>query len=247
MTGWALARRHARWVFLSAVLAVVVGLVALLVIADMLPDTPAEARAMIMHVEHRFGTAASLALLYTEESGFPLPVPGDVYVIYVGSRFGQSPLLLVAAWLGIIAVVTAGASNLYLLSRRFGQRLLRHRMAGFLHVGPDRMRTAHGWFARWGALAIIVGRHIPGCRVPVTLAAGTFGVSYPVFAASVAVSTAIWAAFWLVLGSLFGRHVARFMAHHRPLYALLAAVMIAAIAVALLQAGRRARPVSGQA
>jgi membrane protein DedA with SNARE-associated domain len=234
-------RRHARWALPSVAVAVVAAVVALLVIGDVLPDTPAEAGALARGLEHRFGTGASLVLLYMEESGVPLPVPGDVYVAYVGSRFAQSPLLLVAMWLAIVVVVTAGATNMYLLSRRFGQRLLQHRLAGFLHVGPARMQTAHGWFARWGAHAIIVGRHIPGCRVPVTLAAGTFGVSYRVFAVSVAISTAIWAGAWLLLGSLFGRQVARFMAHHRPLYALLAAGVIAAIAFALLSAGRHQR------
>jgi membrane protein DedA with SNARE-associated domain len=238
-------RRYARWALPSAIVAVAAVMVTLLVVWDVLPDTPAEAGALVRGLEHRFGTGASLVLLYLEESGLPLPVPGDVYVAYVGSRFAQSPLLLVVVWLAIVAVVTAGATNMYLLSRRFGQRLLEHRVAGFLHVSPAGLRRAHGWFGRWGALAIIVGRHIPGCRVPVTLAAGTFGVRYRVFAVSVAISTAIWAGAWLLLGSLFGRQVARFMAHHRPLYALFAVAVIAAIAFVLLRAGRsRPEPAS---
>src|SRR4030088_2963221 len=118
---WALAhRRHARWALPSAIVAVAAIVVTLLVVRDVLPDTPAEAGALVRGLEHRFGTGASLVLLYLEESGFPLPVPGDVYVAYVGSRFAQSPLLLVVMWLAIVAVVTAGATNMSLLSRRFG-------------------------------------------------------------------------------------------------------------------------------
>src|SRR5207244_9776843 len=49
-----------------------------------------------------------------------LPVPGDFYVAFMGRLYGHSLSGWLAAWLGIIAVVVAGAADLYWLSRRWG-------------------------------------------------------------------------------------------------------------------------------
>jgi len=38
--------------------------------------------------------------------------------------------------------VTLGATNLYLVSRRFGRRILEHRFARFLHLTADRLDRA---------------------------------------------------------------------------------------------------------
>src|SRR3979490_513677 len=60
--------------------------------------------SLVTGLMNRFGAAASFALLYIEESGVPLPVPGDVYVAYLGRLFASSISNLILAWLGIIAV-----------------------------------------------------------------------------------------------------------------------------------------------
>lgn len=189
----------------------------------------------------RFGPAASLALLYIEESGIPLPVPGDVYVAYLGHT-ADSWVRWVAAWVGVVVAVVAGASNLYLVSRRWGRRLARGRLGAALHLTPRRLATAEGWFARWGALAIIFGRHIPGCRIPITVGVGIFGVSYPKFLACVTVSTATWAAFWIWLGAHFGTRIGHFMGGHRWTYVLAVLVILTVVAAALIRVVRAGGP-----
>src|ERR1700694_4492218 len=102
-----------------------------------------------------------------EESGVHLPVPGDVYVAYLGKLNAASISNLVLAWLGIIAVVVGGATNLYLISRRWAPALLRHRFVSeVLGVDEARLERGRRWSKRWGALAIIFGRPVPGatCR-----------------------------------------------------------------------------------
>lgn len=188
------------------------------------------------------GVPGALALLYIEESGVPLPIPGDAYVVFLGSLAGGSALKWIAAWLAVIAVVVGGSSNLYLISRRWGHRLLEHRLAGFLHLDRGRLEQVEGWLGRWGAIAIIFGRHVPGFRIPVTVLSGMFEVPYRVFAPSVAVSTAIWAGVWLWLGQRYGRAALHLISGHPWLYAVavgVVAVAFAAIAVrAWLRAGR---------
>jgi len=50
----------------------------------------------------------------------------------------------------IIVVVVLGATNLYLISRRIGRRLLAGRLGAVLHVTPERLDQAERWFHRWG-------------------------------------------------------------------------------------------------
>ena len=235
-------RLPSRW--LLAVLTVVGLTLLLLVVAFLEGDVPEEVaavRGFVRELLMRFGVPGSLTLLYLEESGVPLPVPGDVYVVYVGHAAAGSIVKRIAAWLAIVAVVVAGSSNLYLVSRHWGERLLRGRLGGFLHVDAAGLARAERWLARWGPLLIIFGRHLPGFRIPITIAAGTFKVRYPVFAASVAVSTAVWAAAWFWLEARFGRDIGRFVNAHRWTYVVIAAVVLFAI-MSLIVRAARAKP-----
>lgn len=172
-------------------------------------------QAAVASLLSRFGRPAAFALLYIEESGVPLPVPGDVYVLYVGHRAAGERLVWIVSWLGLIFCVVLGASNLYLISRRWGRRLAAAKLGQMLHINEERLAQGERWFARWGVWAIIFGRHLPGLRIPITVAAGVLRVRYRVFVASVAVSTAIWAGFFMLIGSLFGGELQTALRLHR--------------------------------
>lgn len=172
-------------------------------------------------------------LVYIEESGVPLFVSGDAFLLYVGHRLPHNVPALIAAWLGMILAVILGASNLYLVSRRYGRRLLEHRFAGMLHMTPDRIVRAELTFRRWGPWALIVGRHVPGLRLPLTVVAGILELEYPLFAISVAVSSALWTAAFLTLGAVFGDDVARSIRSAPLVYALaMAAILVVAVVIA---------------
>src|ERR1700687_2796243 len=189
---------------------------------------------------HRYSYLASYALLYIEESGVPLPAPGDVFVMYVGAHVPRNLATWIVAWLGLVAVVVAGATNLFFISRRFGRRLAEGRFAEVFHLSPERLDKAERWFQKYGVVAIIFGRHIPGFRVPITLAAGVLKVKYSVFAASVAVSTAIWAGVVLIIGVNFGPQMGRFLRLHREMYWLWAAVVLVMIVLIVYRMRRKA-------
>src|SRR6059036_2083578 len=95
------------------------------------------------------------ALLYLEESGVPLPAPGDVFVMYVGTRIPHTPLAWLLAWLGLVVAVVGGASNLYLISTRWGRRLATSQFAEYIHLSHERLERAEVLFRRYGVLAII--------------------------------------------------------------------------------------------
>jgi len=181
------------------------------------------------------------ALLYIEESGVPLPAPGDVFVMYVATHVPHNPLAWIAAWLGLILAVVLGATNLFLISRRFGRRLVDSSFAEYVHLTPQRLEKAEEWFIRYGVLAIIFGRHIPGFRIPITVASGIFHVRYRVFAASVAVSTAIWAGVMLIIGINFGPRLADLLRAHSFLYFLWGAIVLGLVGSIFVRQQLRAR------
>ncbi len=201
-------------------------------------DADASIRALLK----AYGYMGGFALIYIEETGIPLFIPGDIFLIYVGSRLPHDVPILFAAWLGFVLAVTLGSTNLYLLSRRFGHRLIEHRLARFLHITPERVDSAEHWFRRYGPWALIFGRHIPGFRVPLTVVAGILELPYGIFAISVAVSSAVWAGLFLGLGSVFGSSIEKSIRSNLLLFGEAAVVIIAVVAVvAFIRSRRHAR------
>jgi membrane protein DedA with SNARE-associated domain len=224
----------------SGTRAVRIGAIAILIAAAIVvsailqgdvPDVLTSGTFWMRHVLHRYTYLASYGLLYIEESGIPLPAPGDVFVMYVGAHVPRNLASWMVAWLGLIGVVVLGATNLFFISKRYGRRLAEGRFAEVVHLSPERLMKAERWFKRYGVVSIIFGRHIPGFRVPITVAAGVLKVGYPVFVVSVAVSTAIWAGVVMVIGINFGPRMEAFLNVHRETYWLWAAIVLVMIAV----------------
>jgi membrane protein DedA with SNARE-associated domain len=214
-----------------ALLAILIA-AAILVVAILegdIPDLVTWGTHWIRLFLRRYSYLGSYGLLYVEESGVPLPAPGDVFVMYVGAHVPRYLASWIIAWLGLIGIVVLGATNLFFISKKFGRRLAEGRFAEVVHLSPERLDRAERWFKRYGVAAIIFGRHIPGFRVPITVAAGVLRISYPVFAASVAVSTAIWAGVVMIIGVNFGPRMEAFLRVHRETYFLWAAVVLVMI------------------
>jgi membrane protein DedA with SNARE-associated domain len=207
-----------RQLALLPLIAIVLVVVVVAAIERDLPEEFSDLASLVAGLLNRFGAPASLTLLYLEESGIPSPLPGDAYVVYLGNTFAGSVPHWIAAWLGVVVIVTAGASNLYLVSRIWGHRLVDHRLASVVHLDRDRLRAAERWMARWGPVAIIFGRHLPGLRIPITVMSGVLEVRYRVFAPSVAISTAIWAGIWFLLAARFGARVSHIVGARPWLY-----------------------------
>lgn len=137
-------------ILLLLLLLLLIALVLLVVLGDDLLDWTAPLSRAVTSLLGRYGPPAAFALLYLEESGLPLFVPGDVYVMYIGHRAAGQPLVWVASWLGLTMCVTFGATNLYLISRRLGRGLAQGRLGKALHLSEERLVQGERWFARWG-------------------------------------------------------------------------------------------------
>jgi len=228
----------ARWLTIATGVALLAAAAIYLIVEGDLTENFVDLRDAFAGILRRFGAPGSLALLYIEESGVPLPVPGDVYVIYLGHLAAGYWTHLLGYWLAIIGVVVAGSTNLYWISRRWGVRLIEHPLARVFHLEPARLEKAKVWFDRWGVLAMIFGRHIPGFRVPLTVVAGTLKFPYRLFVPSVAVSTAIWAGVFLLIGDKLGGAIARFSGRNTWVYAVGTILLLGAIGFLAWRASR---------
>ena len=230
-----------RWRIAAGALFVVLVMIAMaLLVRHDAAGEALDADVAIGEVLNQYGYLVGFALIYIEESGPPLFIPGDAFLLYVGHRLPHNVPIFLFAWAGFVVAVTFGATNLYLVSRRYGRRLLEHRFAALLHVTPGRLDQAEQSFRRWGAWALIFGRHIPGLRVPLTVAAGVLKLPYRIFALSVAISSAAWAGAFLTLGLLFGNSIERSIRSSPWIYLVGVVVVVGVFGVVALVRSRRA-------
>lgn len=119
-----------------------------------MPDIVSVGTRWIGHILHRYTYLASYGLLHIEESGIPLPAPGDVFVVYVGAHVPRNLASWLIAWLGLVFVVVLGATNLFFISRRFGRRLAEGRFAHLVHLSPERLDRAETTPTRTSSLPL---------------------------------------------------------------------------------------------
>ena len=146
----------------------------------------------------------ALALLIgIEEAGVPLPLPGDLAIMFMGSQIALGSAHPVSVVLVAASSATAGASALYWIARRLGLEALR-RWGRYVRVDERKIESFENWFRQHGGLAIIVGRMIPGLRIAVAVFAGLARVPFPKFVLYTGISSTIWAGFFTALGWYFG-------------------------------------------
>jgi membrane protein DedA with SNARE-associated domain len=159
---------------------------------------------LLLGLFHAHELATLFLAILIEESGFPIPVPGDTLVTLAGI---QTPHTIghAIAVVGVSSVaVFLGSSVLFTLVQRGGRPLLT-RYGKYVLLNERRLAQMEKWFARRGRAAVILGRLIPGLRIPTTIMAGISGLSYSEFAPTVAIAAVVWSAFYYALGSLLGR------------------------------------------
>jgi membrane protein DedA with SNARE-associated domain/DNA-binding transcriptional ArsR family regulator len=149
------------------------------------------------------------SLLFVEEVGIPLPIPGELTLIAAGiliATGGLDPWLFVPL---AMASCLTGAATGYSWARLVGEHGLRA-LAGRLHqtrrLGRVTMRLQEA-----GPREIAISRLIPGLRVYTTLVAGAGGVDRLTFLIGVAPAAIVWVTLFLVVGVVAGAPAERFL------------------------------------
>lgn len=153
---------------------------------------------------------AIFLVLLLEESGIPLPVPGDVVMLLAGVRVSHGRIHLATALGLMLSATLLGCSLLYWLARNGGRPML-YRYAKFLRLELKHLERAELFLQRHGWLAIAAGRVLPGLRIATTLAAGVFGVPYRVYLPAMALGSTVYILTFFLLGYFVGPEVLRLL------------------------------------
>lgn len=131
-----------------------------------------------------------LAIVAAIENIVP-PFPADVVVAFgsflvAQGNKGTLAMVALVTWTGNVV----GAMVVYALARKYGAERFEQRLAG-KHAQSWDARL-HRMFDRYGVLAVLVGRFVPGVRALVPAVAGA--VRAPVFrtAALIGIAAALW-------------------------------------------------------
>src|SRR4051812_14808912 len=95
--------------------------------------------------------------LLVEETGFPLPLPGDTAMLIAGYRVGQGKMNIVWALALLELATLLGGSILYWLGSRGGRPLL-YRYGRFVRLDRAKLDRAERWLQRRQAVAVLLGR-----------------------------------------------------------------------------------------
>lgn len=158
---------------------------------------------LMLRLIDEYDDLAIFLWLLVEETGFPLPLPGDLAMLLAGNRVAQGlmdPLWALALLQGATLV---GGSILYWLGVRGGRPLLlRH--GRYVRLDRAKLERTERWLQRRPELAIAVGRVTPGLRNLTVLAAGVFAVPYRRFLPAFALGSFVYIAFFFYMGMWAG-------------------------------------------
>lgn len=150
--------------------------------------------------------AFGIFLLMFAENVFP-PIPSEIILPLAGYSAAQSgaPILIVvvAATSGSVA----GAMFWYWIGRAIGldrvREFARHH-GRWLTMSPREVDGVDRWFERFGPLAVLIGRMVPGIRTLISIPAGVARMRLLPFLLWTSLGSVIWTSGLVLAGYEFG-------------------------------------------
>lgn len=135
-----------------------------------------------------------VALLMLLENLLPI-IPSELILPLAGFQAARGQFDPVAAIVAGTAGSLAGGFVWYLVGRTLGVGRLQafaQRGGRWFPVTPGEVGRANAWFCRWGALAVCVGRALPGIRGVICIPAGLARMSPLVFLIASGIGAFAW-------------------------------------------------------
>lgn len=136
---------------------------------------------------------------------FP-PYPGDTIIAlegYISSRGFLNPYLLL---LTTVTGTYLSSVLLYFLSFKFGNSLIAHKFTE-KYFDTENIIKLEKWFNKYGALAIVINKFIPGMGSLTLIAAGVFQLSKIPALIAIAIASVIHNTVLFVSGKLTGDNI----------------------------------------
>ena len=161
--------------------------------------------ATVIAVYHTWIYGIVFVLIFAETGLVVTPfLPGDSLLFAIGALAAvdttgtlRAPLM----WVLVCVAAILGNTSNYAIGRALGTRAFSGRLR---LLKPEHLRRTEGFFARHGALTILLSRFLPLLRTFVPFVAGVGGMRYVTFQGYNIVGGIAWATLFIWGGYLFG-------------------------------------------
>lgn len=184
--------------------------------------------------------ALVLVFLVLVACGLGLPMPEDVVLVTGGvlawldsnaesATWGsmlRDPRLWAMVLVGYVGII-CGDSVTFWAGRRYGSHIAEHRLLRRV-VTPRKREQVEALVRRFGSIAVLIARYLPGLRAPTYFMAGHAGLPYWRFLVLDSVAAVVSAPLWVCLGYYFGDDIGQAIHHAREVsrHLLLAALVV---------------------
>jgi membrane-associated protein len=152
--------------------------------------------------------AVLFAIVFAETGLVVMPLlPGDSLLFATGALAAigvLDPIVLVVV---LLAAAILGDAVNYSIGRSLGPKIFRGEQGGSWFqrmINREHLQSAHEFFERHGAIAIISGRFVPIVRTFIPFVAGAGSMTYAKFASANVVGAILWVGICVGAGYLFG-------------------------------------------
>src|SRR6185369_6471845 len=188
-------------------------------------------RGMLVSLIERHGLALVFANVLLEEVGLPIPA---VPTLIVCGALAAEGRISAAAVLGLAFLASLIGDSLRFIAGRFsGRRVLRF-LCGISFSPDSCVRQTQTQFERWGGIAVVAGKFIPGLSTLAPPLAGAMRYGWARFTLLNSLGILVWAGLAIGAGMLFQAQVSAVLAWledlGRAAVALVLAVLCAYVA-----------------
>ncbi len=181
-----------------------------------------------------------MAIAAALENVFP-PIPADTIVALGSWLASQGEGTVVGAFLATWVGNVAGAAGMYYVGRAHGEGWIRTHFESFADGNAERRFEA--LYGKYGVVALVVSRLVPGVRAAVPPFAGALRVPPVTAIASMAIASGIWYGIISYVafnaGSEWG-HITLLMKRSGAIVAAVGAVVLVVVALVMWKKHKRA-------
>lgn len=182
---------------------------------------------------------------------FVPPIPSEAVLPVAGFLAYEGRMSAVGAWVAATLGALLGALLWYAIGAALGRSRTRRIVGRLPFLDHSDFDRAEAVFARWGGVAVLVGRCVPMVRSFVSIPAGIERMPIWRFSLYTLVGSGLWNGIWIGLGFAFGPAIRPVLDEWSGLISNVAVGVIAAlvlwfVAARLLRRRRELRASSGR-
>jgi membrane protein DedA with SNARE-associated domain len=151
--------------------------------------------------QHGLLTVAVIVML--KSAGIPLPVPGDLVVVFVGVEARAGEVAFGEAWLVLSAATIVGAGLLFDFAHWIGPGEMVH-YGHYVGLSQPRLQAAEAQLRSRGARAIFAARIVPGLRLAIVVVSAILGIPRRTVFPALSFAALVYVGACLAVGYLAG-------------------------------------------